>query len=164
MNYAQRNQLFSNKGEGQFNDISNQNPDFCEEPNVGRGLAVGDLNNDGKLDMVISSIGAPTKILYGNDRETNNWIIISATDPQKGNRIDIGAEVTVIAGNKRWKKWLNPGGSYLSSNDHRLHFGLDDLSKFDGIEVRWANGSKEKFPGRNSGSILRIEKGTGLSN
>ena len=164
MNYAQRNQLFSNNGGGQFNDISNHNPDFCEEPNVGRGLAVGDLNNDGKLDMVISSIGAPTKILYGNNNKTNNWTIILPTDPEKGNRIDIGAEVTVIAGNKRWKKWLNPGGSYLSSNDPRLHFGLDDLTKFDGIEVRWANGSKEQFPGRNSGSILRIEKGTGLSN
>ena len=107
---------------------------------------------------------SPTKILYGNNNKTNNWTIILPTDPEKGNRIDIGAEVTVIAGNKRWKKWLNPGGSYLSSNDHRLHFCLDDLSKFDGIEVRWANGRKEKFPGRNSGSILRIEKGTGLSN
>jgi hypothetical protein len=158
--YAQRNQLFLNNGNAEFEDISKQNPSFCNNANVGRGLATGDLNNDGILDLVISSIGSPVRILYGKSDKINQWVTIFATDPQKGNRIDIGAEVTVISETNRWKKCLNPGGSYLCSNDPRLHFGLGELREFEEIEVRWTDGSIEQYPGRKSGSIIRIEKGS----
>lgn len=156
--YTQRNQLFLNNGKGEFKDVSDQNPSFSKTPNVGRGLAVGDLNNDGHIDLVISSIDAPIKILYGQKQSENNWITIQATDPLKGNRMDFGAEVTVVSGAKRWKKWLNPGGSYLCSNDPRLHFGLGELTEIDAIEVRWSDGTIENFPGATSGSFIILEK------
>ena len=161
--YAQRNQIFLNDGEGKLIDVSELNPAFSQEPDVGRGLAVGDVNNDGHLDMVISSIGSPIKILYGQIETNNHWLRVKATDPQKGNRYDYGAEVTVIAGKNQWRQWLNPGGSYLCSNDPHLHFGLGSMTEFERIEVTWSDGAKEQFRGGKPDSIIHLEKGSGQS-
>ncbi len=159
--YAQKNQLFLNDGNRKLSDVSESNPSFCGEPNVGRGLSVGDLNNDGFLDMIISSIGSPIKILYGQSPPNNHWLSIRVTDPEHGNRYDYGAEVTVISESNRWRQWLNPGGSYLCSHDPRLHFGLGPHSQVDRIEVAWSDGTKEQFSGAVMNTIISIEKGSG---
>ena len=159
--YAQRNQIFLNDGNGRFKDISEINPAFCEAPDVGRGLAVGDLNNDGHLDMVVSSISSPLRVLFCQETPDSNWIKIRATNPERGNRDDYGAEVTVINGQNRWRKWLNPGGSYLCSNDPRLHFGLGENTEFESVEVIWSDGMKEHFKGGKSGKIINLKKGSG---
>jgi enediyne biosynthesis protein E4 len=159
--YAQRNQIFLNNGDGKLEDASELNPAFCENLNVGRGLAVGDLNNDGQLDLVVSSIDSPVRILFGKTHGDKNWILIRATDPERGNRVDYGTEVTVIAGQNRWRKWLNPGGSYLCSNDPRLHFGLSEYPDYDSIEVLWSDGTTEKFAGGKASKIINLQKGSG---
>lgn len=159
--YAQRNQLFLHQGGTTFRDVSNHNPAFCKTSNVGRGLAYGDLNNDGAIDLILSSIDSPLKILMGKPEKIGHWLTIQATLPNAGNREDIGAEITVTSGDHTWRRWLNPAMGYLCSNDPRLHFGLGTNDQTDAIEILWSDGSRESFPGTSANHILTIQKGTG---
>jgi hypothetical protein len=74
-----------------------------------------------------------------------------------------GAEITVAAQGRSWKRWLNPGSSYLCSNDPRVHFGLGDHAKVDAIEVLWPNGDRETFPATSVDCQLTLQKGAGRS-
>ena len=159
--YAQRNQLFMHEGATTFKDISDQNPAFCGDENVGRGLVSGDINNDGVVDMILSGIAAPVKVLRGNPETSGHWLIVQATLPNAGHRDDIGAEIIVSAAGKTWHRWLNPGMSYMCSNDPRLHFGLGDIAQIDSIRVIWSDGSREDFPGGETDRIVSLQKGSG---
>jgi len=159
--YAQRNQLFMHEGATTFKDISDQNPSFCGDENVGRGLVSGDINNDGVVDMILSGIAAPVKVLQGNPETNGHWLIVQATLPNAGNRDDIGAEIIVSAAGKTWHRWLNPGMSYMCSNDPRLHFGLGDMTQIDSIRVIWSDGGQEDFPGGDTDRMVSLQKGSG---
>jgi hypothetical protein len=159
--YAQKNQLFLNQGQGRFRDASESNPTFCDTWNVGRGLAKADLNNDGCMDLVVSSIEGPLRLLMGNPQKGSHWLTIRAVDPSRGNRDDYGAEVSVTAGNRLWRRWLNPGAGYMCSNDPRLHFGLGGTKEIDSIQVLWSDGRKEHFPGTPANRMITLERGKG---
>src|SRR5207244_2522372 len=90
--YAQRNQLFVNDGRGKFRDRSEDHPALCGKPNVARGLAVGDLNGDGALDLVVTEIGGPARILRNIAPQRGHWLMVRAVDPAL-KRDAIGAEV-----------------------------------------------------------------------
>ena len=152
--YMERNQLFANHG--RFKDVSPDNPAFCAVGNVGRGLACGDLNNDGALDLVVTSISGSVR-LYGG-KATNNWLIVRATT---GGRDAYGAQIVVHAGGRaRWGA-VNAGYSYLCSNDPRAHFGLGPITQADHLEVTWPGGKRERFPGTPANRIILLEKGKG---
>ena len=162
--YGQRNQLFSNQGNGKLVDISQQNPSLCAEKGVGRGLAVGDLNNDGYLDLIVTRIEAPLQMLFGkqpSDTSSAHWISIRATLPDAGGRDDYGAEIKLMAQERTFHGWLNPGASYLCSNDPRVHFGLGVITQVDTVEVRWSDGSLEQFEKLSIDRHHTLQKGKG---
>jgi hypothetical protein len=150
--YAERNQLFVGSGDGTFREAAPGDDPFYSRPNVARGLALGDLDDDGDLDLVTSEINGPARIYKNVAPRQGNWLSVRAVDPQHGGRDAYGAVVTVVAGQKRWLRDINPAYSYLSSGDPRAHFGLGKVTTIDRIEVRWPDGTKESFPG---GSVNR---------
>jgi hypothetical protein len=160
--YAERSQLFSNDGAGHFRDISSSNPALCGTANIARGLAYGDLDNDGKLDLLVTTIAGPARLYY-NVASDGHWLRVSAIDPAHGGRDAIGAEVRVRCGERIWVRWINPAASYLCSNDPRAHFGLGSVEWVDDVTVLWPDGSQEKFAGGKVNRPVIVRKGEGES-
>jgi hypothetical protein len=159
--YAERNQLFAGEGEGRFRDISEENREFCGSVGVWRGLACGDVDNDGAVDLLVSGIGGPARLYRNVAPRRGHWLMVRAVDPALGGRDAYGAEVTVRAGGGRWTRWLNPGYSFLCSNDPRAHFGLGPAERVDAIEVLWPDGTEETFAGRAADCAVVLRKGEG---
>ena len=158
--YAQRNQLFVNHG-GEFLEISPQNPALCGQAIVGRGLACGDIDNDGRPDLLVTGTGGPAQLLRNVSTNPARWLIIRAIDPQLGGRDAFGAEITIHAGSRKLWRLIQPGYSYLSSSDPRAHFGLGSESRIDSIEIVWPDGTAERFPPVALNAIVNLRKGTG---
>jgi hypothetical protein len=161
--YAERNQLFANEGTGRFRDVSAQNEPFCAEARVSRGLACGDIDGDGALDLLVTAVAGPARLYRNVAPRRGHWLLVRAFDPAL-RRDAFGAEITVEAGQRRWRRWLNPGYSYLCSNDPRAHFGLGDAERVDAIEVVWPDGTVESFPGGPTDRLVVLRKGEGNLN
>jgi hypothetical protein len=159
--YAERNQLFVNGGWGRFRDISLANDAFCGTPNVARGLAYGDVDGDGALDLLVTTVAGKAKLYRNVATQRGHWLLVRAVDPELGGRDAYGAEVRVRAGDQKWLRLLNPASSFLCSNDARLHFGLGSVQRVDEIEVRWPDGSAEVFPGCPADRKVVLSRGKG---
>lgn len=158
--YADRNQVFANNGQGRFRDVSSDNPDLCGQTNVGRGLCVGDIDGDGALDLLVTQIGGPAKIMRNVAPQRGHWLIVRAFDPNL-RRDAIGAEVSVETGSQRRVRLIQPGQSFQCSNDLRAHFGLGGDDRIELIEIRWPDGILERFPGSEVDQTLEIRRGSG---
>lgn len=158
--YAEKNHLILNDGKGNFRGISASNPAFCGTPNVGRGLAVGDYDNDGGLDLLVTAVGGKAQLLRNVAADRGHWVRVKATDPRH-KRDAYGAVVTVRAGGREQLHSLNPGYSYLCSNDPRVHFGLGTAAAVDSVLVRWPDGVREEFPGGPADRTLTLTRGAG---
>jgi hypothetical protein len=159
--YAERSQLFVNDGAGRFQDVSARNGPFCGTAAVARGLACGDLNGDGALDLLVTTVAGPARLYRNVAPKRGHWLMVRATDPGAGGRDAYGAEVTVRADGKRWRRWINPGSSYLCSNDPRAHFGLGRADRVDALQVLWPDGTEEVFDGRAADQVVTLRKGEG---
>lgn len=157
--FAERNQLIRNES-GKFRDISEANPALCGTPNVARGLAAGDLNGDGALDLVTTAIGDRARVFRNVARDRGHWLLVRAYDPRL-KRDAYGAEVSVVAGGRRFVRIVNPGDSYQCSSDPRAHFGLAGATSYDSIRVRWPDGLTEAFPGGAADVAFTLERGKG---
>jgi hypothetical protein len=158
--YAQRHQLYANAGAGKFRDISASNPALCGTAALGRGLAVGDFDNDGAPDLLVTEIGGRPRLLRNVAPAAGHWLAVRATLPAQ-KRDAYGAEVTVRAGGQSYWRLLNPGYSYASSNDPRGHFGLGASERYDAIEVLWPDGVRETFPGGAADRPVEVRRGEG---
>jgi hypothetical protein len=155
--YRQPRLLFWNIG-GRFTDVTASSGAALRELRSSRGTAVGDLDNDGSLEIVVSNMGERPSLLK-NFAPRQNWLLV-----QCAGRSDIdaiGARVRVqVAG-----RWLHAevlgGSSYLSQSDPRLHFGLGDSRTYDAVEVRWPTGERERFPGGTANRIIALKQGAG---
>src|SRR5262249_15787713 len=160
--YAERNQLFANDGGGRFRDISPQNAPFCGTAWVARGLACGDVDGDGALDLLVTTVAGPARLYRNVPPKRGHWLMVRAIDPAL-KRDAYGAEITVYAGERRWQSWINPGYSYACSNDARAHFGLGQAGRVDRIQVIWPDGAQEHFPGCAVDQQVVLRKGQGSS-
>jgi hypothetical protein len=158
--YAERNQLFANQGDGHFRDVSVDNSDFCGTLAIGRGLAWGDLDNDGGVDLVVSNVAGPAKVYRNVAPQRGHWLLVRAIDPAL-KRDAYGAKITVSAGDRRRMGLVNPGQSYLSSGGPRVHFGLGAVTKIEEIRVDWPDGRAEVFPGPDVDRVIVLNRGAG---
>jgi hypothetical protein len=158
--YMDRNQVFANDGAGKFRDVSIDNPALCGQPNVGRGLCVGDIDGDGALDLLVTQIAGPAKILRNVAPDRGHWLLVRAFDPAL-QRDAIGAEIRVQAGARSWLGVIQPGQSFQCSNDVRAHFGLGSVAQIEFIEVLWPDGSTERFPSTAVDRPIEVRRGAG---
>jgi hypothetical protein len=158
--YREPRVLFRNNGNSTYTEISKSaGPGFLVSES-GRGLAIGDLWNDGRQSAVISNMNAPVALLVNEAKNQNHWIAFK-TVGTKSNRDGIGARVTVRAGGRVFVNEVRSGSSYISNNDMRIHFGLGSLSTIDSVEVRWPTGMTEKFQGLGCDRFHTLKEGTG---
>jgi enediyne biosynthesis protein E4 len=159
--YRQANRLYKNNRDGTFTDITAQaGPPLLQE-RINRGVAVGDIDNDGDLDVVITDLDGTPMLLRNDGGNANNSVLIK-TVGVKSNRDGIGALVKVVSGDLSQIDEVRSGGSYLSQSDLRLHFGLERRSKIDLIEIHWPSGIVDKITGAPVNQILTVKEGQGL--
>lgn len=155
---AQPNLLFRNEGAGRFVDVSTLAESFASRVEVSRGLAFGDLDGDGDLDMVVANLRGIR--VYRNDAPDPeaHWLAVRT---MVGRRDAVGSEVTVAAGGREWLRLASPGFGYASSNDPRAHFGLGRVDRVDRLEVRWPDGLRESFPAPAVNRVVTVRRGEG---
>jgi hypothetical protein len=153
--------LLENQRDGTFKDISKAVGPAIETPRVGRGMAVGDLFNDGRLEAVIENlVGRPT-ILRPEDQGRHHWISVQL-EGVKSNRLALNARVRVTSGRLVQLDEVRSGGSYLSQSDLRIHFGLGDHQRVDKLEVLWPGGRVESIPNLAGDRYYTIREGAGV--
>jgi hypothetical protein len=152
--------LYHNNGDGTFSDISAAAGPGITTPASSRGLAIGDLWNDGKLSAVISNMNAAPSLLVNQLRTPNHWIAIH-TVGTKSNRDGIGARISVKTATRVQVDEVRSGSSYNSNNDMRVHFGLGSANKIEWVETRWLSGLVERFTNLAIDTIHTIKEGTG---
>ena len=161
--------LYHNNHDGTFTDISANAGLGVRAVSSSRGLAVGDLWNDGRMSAVISNMNAPPMLLVNDVRNGNHWIAFrtigtsfsSGSGVTKSNRDGIGAKITVKAGTRTFVDEVRSGSSYMSSNDMRVHFGLGSAAKIDSLQVRWPSGLVERFENLPADAIHTLKEGSG---
>jgi hypothetical protein len=157
--YRQRKVLYRNAGKGRFEDVSVLSGAGITDATAARGLALGDFDNDGDLDAVINSVNDVPQLLKCDTVRTNRWLKVKCIGT-KSNRSAIGARIicTTSDGLKRIDE-VRSGGSYLSQNDLRIHFGLGPHETAD-IEVRWPSGLVESWSAVKANQIIRLTEGS----
>jgi hypothetical protein len=159
--FRMRNQLFRNLGTGRFEETSaGAGPAFAYE-DVGRGAAFGDLDNDGRIDIVVTSNGGPVRLLMNRDTSANHWITVRLSQ-DGGNRFAVGAMVGIERSGRPtlWRR-ARTDGSYLSASDIRVHFGLGASAEVDTLVVRWPDGTLERWNHPQTDRIVEVRRGTG---
>src|SRR5437868_4688344 len=159
-NYQEPKILYHNNGNGTFTDISENAGSGITSPHAGRGLAIGDLWNDGRISAVISNMNALPSLLVNQVQTRNHWIGMKLQGT-KSNRDAIGAKITLKAGSRTSVDEVRSGSSYDSNSDIRLHFGLGSATRVDSLQVRWPNGLEEKFDNPKVDSIILLKEGSG---
>jgi hypothetical protein len=159
--YRQRNFVHHNNRNGTFAEVGEQLGAPFAEKRTGRGAAFGDIDNDGDTDVLISNLDGPPQLLRNDGGNASNSILIK-TVGVKSNRDGIGARVKVTSGELTQIAEVYSGGSYLSQNDLRLHFGLEKRTKVNLIEVHWPSGTVDKITGAEVNKIIIIKEGQGM--
>ena len=159
LRYSQPRLLYWNVGGGLFKDLSAAAGTGITDAWSSRGSAVGDLDNDGSLEIVISNMGARPSLLK-NTGPRGHWLLVRGVGV-RSNRDAIGARVVVFAGGRRVSGEIQGGASYLSQNDLRVHAGLGEASRYDRIDVRWPAGDWERFPGGAANRVVTVTEGDG---
>jgi enediyne biosynthesis protein E4 len=158
--YAEPMQLFRNKGDGTFDDISGV---LAGIPGASRrGAAFGDLNNDGNVDVVVLDMDGPPQLLLNVSANGNHRVLFKLVGT-KSNKMGIGAKLVVISGKITQTAEVRAGGSYLSSNDPRLHFGLGADDRMSQVEIRWPMGEKEILKDVPADFIYTVTEGKGIT-
>ncbi len=153
--YREPMSLLADVGVGNFHDVSRESGSVFAMPLLGRGLAIGDIDNDGRIDFVVSqNVGSP--VIAHNQTEAGNWITLNLEGTGKSNRDAIGAEVTISAGGKEQRVQIMGGTSYCSSSDKRVHFGLGAARIVDRLSVKWPSGRSNMLSNVSVNSIRRI--------
>jgi len=161
VSYAQLNLLFRNDGTGKFVSVGpTSGPGFALKK-ASRALAVGDLDNDGDLDIVVSNVGATADVLQNEGGNRGNSILVR-TVGSRANRDGIGARLKLSVGGKTLVRDVRAGSSYLAQNDLRVHFGLGKAQKADRMEIHWPGGPVEVIENIEANQILTVRQGEGV--
>jgi hypothetical protein len=155
--YRQRKLLYRNRGDGTFDEVAARYGPALTEDRVSRGLAIGDLDDDGGIDVVINDLDGAPQILHNELAGRGGWLIVKLQGAAP-NTDAIGAVIAVTAGGVRQRALVQSGTSYLSQNDMRQHFGLGAASTVDAIEVRWPDGTTTRQTQVKANQVLTIRQ------
>jgi hypothetical protein len=159
--YREPKLLHLNQADGTFCDASNLAGPALQERHVSRGLAVGDLFNDGNVDVVVGDLDGAPMIFKNRGVTGRHWASFDLAST-KSNRMAIGAKVKLVAGGVTQTDEVHSGGSYLSQNDTRLHFGLGSAKKIDHVEIRWPSGAVETLTALAADQFYSVLEGSGV--
>jgi len=160
--YKQERLLYWNLRNGKFLDLSSNAGRGIKTRWTSRGAAVGDLDNDGGLEIVINNMNDRPSLLK-NFAPMKNWVSLKLSGNQS-NRNGIGARVTILTGRLRQMDEVRSGGSYISHNDLRLHFGIGDATRVDRVEILWPSGRADVFENLKANQVITLQEGKGLRN
>ncbi len=158
--YVEPNSVFRNLGNGQFEDVSaTAGADFVR-PAPNRGLAYGDLDNDGRIDLVVTALGQPVRVFRNISENRNHWILLKLTGTSS-NRMAIGARVRVTTGDGR-KQYndVTTSTGYAASSDPRVHFGLGTFNAVQEIAIRWPSGIRQVLQNVTADRIVPVQEPT----
>jgi hypothetical protein len=158
--YMEPRLLYHNNGNGTFTDVSATAGSGINAVSSARGLAVGDLWNNGQLSVVINNVYARPSLLVNEAPSRNHWVAFK-TVGTRSNRDGIGAKLTVKAGKRTLVDEVRSGSSYISQSDLRVHFGLGSTAKLDSVQVRWPSGLVELFNDLSVDAIHTLKEGSG---
>lgn len=161
--YAERPLLYHNLKNGKFSLVPAVEGTGLAVVSVGRGAAFGDLFNDGKIDVVINNMDGVPVLLRNVNPDHHHWVEMKLIGGPKSPRDAVGTTVYLTAGGIRRRQDVLSGGSYLSSNDMRVHFGLGDLDKVGQVEIHWPSGTVEKLGLPAVDRIYTITEGKGIT-
>lgn len=151
--------LYRNLGNGKFADISAVAGSGITEAHSSRGAAFGDIDNDGRIEVVVNNQNEPPSLLKQSRAYDNHWALLKLTGT-KSNRSAIGAKVAITAGGMTQIDEVRSGGSYLSQNDFRLHFGLGKAARIDQIRIEWPSGVKQELRNIDPDQVVTITEAT----
>jgi hypothetical protein len=161
--YLQRTLLFHNEQGKSFSLVPAAKDTGLAKVLAGRGAAFGDLFNNGKIDVVINQLDGPPVLLRNVNADKNHWLGVKLIGGGKSPKDAVGTKVYVTTGGVRQRADVISGGSFLSNNDPRLHFGLGTASKADKIDIEWADGTKESVTPKCVDQYLTVEQGKGIT-
>jgi hypothetical protein len=153
--YAEKSKIWRNLGRGKFRYLPDTGP-FFATPHVARGAAFGDLDDDGDLDVVVSLMDHRPAVLI-NESDRGHWLGLALVG-RRSNRTAIGAAVEVQAGGRVFQRQVKGGGSYISTNDPRLVFGLGTAQRVERVEVRWPSGARSVLADPAVGRYHRVRE------
>ncbi len=159
--YTETNQLFKND-RGRFTEVSDRSGAAFSVRRVHRAAAFGDVDNDGDLDVLVTSVNDVPELLRNEGTEEGNSLMIKTVGTQS-NRNGIGARITVTAGDLKLVKEVKSAYSYLASNDLRVHFGLGANTRAETIEIRWPSGTVGTIADVESGQLVTVTEGQGVT-
>jgi len=160
--YDQRKVVYRNLRDGRFEDVSERLGPPVSVPRPGRGSAFGDYDNDGDVDVLVSNVNAAPDLYRLDNRSSNHWLALKLVGT-RSNRSAIGARVRCVTGEQTQTEEVRGGGSYISQNDLRVHFGLGAAARATLVEVRWPNGLVEQWRDLEADRIVTLTEGTGTA-
>jgi len=166
--YPQRKVLYKNRRDGRFEEVSRYAGPGINDPNASRGAAFGDYDNDGDVDVVVNTVNGYPQLLRCDSKIGNNWIKVKAIGT-KSNRSGIGARIKCVSHPLDEEKphqqidEVRSGGSYISQNDLRIHFGLGKAGKADLIEIRWPSGQIDTIKDVKANQLVVVQEGKGVT-
>ncbi len=152
--------LFRNTGAGRFTDARAAGGPAVAFEDVGRGAAFGDIDNDGDIDIVVTSNGGPVRLLLNQGVAAHHWLQVRLSQPG-GNRLAFGARVGLERPGRptAWRR-VKADGSYLSASDSRVHFGLGTSPAIGAVVVEWPDGTRERWPGVTADRLVTLTRGS----
>lgn len=159
--YRQPKLMSLNQMDGTFCDASDRAGSALQDKRVSRGLAVADLFNDGNMDVVVNDLDGSPMVLRNHGISGRHWVSLELSGT-RSNRLALNARVKVVAGGMTQTDEVHSGGSYLSQNDLRLHFGLGSATKIDSVEIRWPSGAVDHIGPLAADQYYAVLEGQGI--
>jgi predicted nucleotidyltransferase len=163
--FRMRNQLFHNSGKGRLIETSASGGPAFDQADVGRGAAFGDLDNDGDVDIVVTSNGGPARLLINKGTPAHHWLVVRLQQPA-GNRFGVGARIRLErSGQPTLTRRVRTDGSYLSASDIRIHLGLGSsrLNSSVTLIVEWSDDFSERWTVTETDQLLTLVRGSGVT-